>query len=51
MITYNTPDDENYLQFVGKFDYQLNDKQSIFFRLLDTHNKIPQLLSPSRPIC
>ncbi len=24
----------------AKIDYQLNDKQSLFFRLLDTHNKI-----------
>jgi len=53
-ITYDTPDDENYLQFVSKIDYQLNDKQSMFFRLLDTHNKIlnsfavtPNLLTAS----
>ena len=54
VLTYNIPDDENYLQFTGKIDYQLNDRQSIFFRLLDTHNKIlnsfavtPDLLTAS----
>ncbi len=40
VLTYNTPDDENYLQFTGKVDYQLSDRQSVFFRGLDTHNKI-----------
>ena len=39
VLTYNTPDDENYLQFTGKVDYQINDRQSVFVRLLDTHNK------------
>jgi len=45
LITYNTPAYENDLQFTAKFDYQLNDKQSIFFRGLDTHTSIPADLS------
>ncbi len=45
LITYNTPAYDNDLQFTGKFDYQLNDKQSIFFRGLDTHTKIPNAFS------
>jgi len=40
VFTYNTPDDENYLQGTAKLDYQINDKQSVFFRLLETHNKL-----------
>jgi len=49
LITYNTPAYENDLQFTAKFDYQLNDKQSIFFRGLDTHTLIPNdfALSPN----
>jgi hypothetical protein len=35
-ITYNTPSPYNDYQYVGKIDYQLSDKQSIFFRALDT---------------
>jgi len=45
VITYNTPDVENYLQFTGKVDYQLSDKQSVFFRALDTHNNLPNSFS------
>lgn len=45
VITYNTPAYENDYQFVAKFDYQLNDKQSVFFRGLDTHIKIPNSFS------
>jgi hypothetical protein len=40
VLTYNTPDDENYLQGVSKVDYQINDRQAVFFRVLETHNLI-----------
>jgi hypothetical protein len=43
-ITYSIPSQESDYQYVSKVDYQLNDKQSLFFRLLDTHELIP---SPS----
>ena len=36
VVTYNTPTKENDYQYVGKIDYQLSPKQSLFFRLLDT---------------
>jgi hypothetical protein len=45
LITYNTPAYENDLQFTAKVDYQLNDKQSIFFRGLDTHILQPNSFS------
>jgi len=45
LITYNTPAYENDYQFVAKIDYQLNDKQSLFFRGLDTHILIPNSFS------
>ena len=44
-ITYNTPDAENYIQGVSKVDYQLNDKQSVFFRVLETHNLMKNAFS------
>ena len=44
-ITYNTPNYENDLQFTTKVDYQLNDKQSIFFRGLATKTHIPNACS------
>jgi Carboxypeptidase regulatory-like domain len=40
-ITYGTPGPENDYQYVGKIDYQINDRQSVFFRLLDTQIKLP----------
>ena len=38
--TFSSAFEDDY-QYVGKVDYQLNDKQSIFFRLLDTQEKLP----------
>lgn len=46
-ITYGNPAPENDYQYVGKIDYQLNDKQSVFFRLLDSQVKIPNPMSVS----
>ena len=46
-ITYGAPGPENDYQYVGKIDYQLNDKQSLFFRLLDTQIKLPNPMSVS----
>ena len=39
-VTYNTPDKENDFQIVSKLDYQVSDKQSMFFRSLHTPTKI-----------
>ena len=36
-VTYQVPTHENDHQFVGKVDYQLSDKQSVFFRILESH--------------
>src|SRR5581483_10927257 len=44
-VTYNTPADENDYQYTGKVDYQLSDKQSLFFRVLETEEDIPNSLS------
>ena len=44
-VTYNTPADENDYQYTGKIDYQLSDKQSLFFRILETEEDIPNSLS------
>ena len=51
LITYNTPAYENDLQFTAKFDYQLSDKQSIFFRGLDTHYRDSECLLPHAQYC
>ena len=40
-LTYANPSPENDYQYVGKIDYQLTDKQSLFFRLLDSQVKQP----------
>ncbi len=47
-VTYSVPSFEDDYQYVGKVDYQLNDKQSLFFRVLDTYEHIPsvQALTP-----
>lgn len=45
VLTYNTPDDENDLQWVGRGDYQLSDKQTVFVRALDTHYRIANSFS------
>jgi len=45
LITYNVPAYSNVLQFTARFDYQLSDKQSIFFRGLDTHTSAPNAFS------
>jgi Carboxypeptidase regulatory-like domain/TonB dependent receptor len=44
-ITYNIPNDEDQRQYVGKIDYQLSDKQSVFFRILDTQELVPNAFS------
>jgi hypothetical protein len=44
-ITYNTPTYENDNQYVIKVDYQLSDKQSLFFRDLWTKQYQPTLLT------
>ncbi len=44
-ITYNTPSYETDHQYVGKVDYQLTDKQSLFFRLLTTQQYVPNSFS------
>jgi len=44
-ITYNIPNDEDQRQYVGKIDYQLTDKQSVFFRILDTQELVPNAFS------
>ena len=36
-ITYQVPTHENDNQFVGKVDYQITDKNSLFFRILESH--------------
>jgi Carboxypeptidase regulatory-like domain len=45
VVTYNTPADENDYQGTAKVDYQLSDKQSLFFRVLETEEDIPNSLS------
>jgi hypothetical protein len=40
-ITYGTPGPEDDYQYVGKVDYQLSERQSMFVRLLDTQIKLP----------
>ena len=40
-LTYQIPTHENDNQFVGKVDYQMSSKQSIFIRSLDTHIYYP----------
>ena len=44
-LTYQVPTHENDHQFVGKVDYQVSDKQSIFVRSLDTHVFYPPALA------
>ena len=44
-VTYNTPADESDYQYTGKVDYQLSDKQSLFFRVLETEENLPNALS------
>ena len=46
-IIYGAPGPENDYQYVSKVDYQLNEKQSMFFRLLDTQIKLPNPMSVS----
>jgi len=45
LITYNSPSYENDKQFVGRVDYQLSDKQSLFVRSLITRQLIPNSFS------
>ncbi len=42
-VTYNTPTYENDYQYVAKIDYQLSDKQTLFFRDLWTKQYQPSL--------
>ncbi len=44
-ITYQVPTHENDHQFVGKVDYQLSPKQSLFVRTLNTHIAYPPALA------
>jgi len=44
-ITYNAPNYENDRQFVGKMDYQMSDKQSLFFREVATQQYVPNAFS------
>ncbi|PWU07181.1 MAG: hypothetical protein C5B51_10640, partial [Terriglobia bacterium] len=43
-ITYQVPSHENDNQFVGKVDYQISPKQSLFVRTLNTHVYYPPAL-------
>jgi len=36
-VTYQVPNHENDNQFVGKIDYQMSEKNSLFFRILESH--------------
>lgn len=47
-ITYQIPTHENDNQFVGKVDYQLSPKQSLFVRTLETHVYYPPALGGCR---
>jgi len=40
-VTYNTPNNEDDRQYVGKADYQVSPKQSAFVRFLGTQQKVP----------
>jgi hypothetical protein len=44
-VTYQVPTHENDNQFVGKVDYQLSGKHSIFFRTLESHVYYPPALA------
>ena len=44
-VTYNTPIYENDYQYVAKIDYQLSEKQTIFFRDLWTKQSQPSLIT------
>jgi len=44
-VTYQVPTHENDIQYVGKIDYQLSPRQSIFVRTLDTHIAYPPALT------
>src|ERR1051326_60912 len=44
-VTYNTPNDEDDRQYVGKMDYQISTKQSAFVRYLATQQKVPRAFS------
>ena len=50
-VTYNTPTYENDYQYVAKIDYQVSDKQTLFFRDLWTKQYQPSLntLDPQPP--
>jgi len=43
-ITYQVPTHENDGQYVGKIDYQLSDKQSVFFRIIESTVSYPSAL-------
>jgi len=44
-ITYNTPSYETDRQYVAKVDYQLSQKQSVFYRALVTRQYVPNAFS------
>lgn len=43
-VTYQVPTHENDGQYVAKLDYQLSDKQSLFFRILESTVSYPPAL-------
>ena len=43
-VTYQVPTHENDGQYVAKVDYQLSDKQSLFFRILESTVSYPSAL-------
>jgi hypothetical protein len=44
-VTYQVPTHENDHQVVGKVDYQLSPRQSLFFRTLESHVAFPPVLA------
>lgn len=44
-VTYQVPTHENDDQYVGKVDYQMNDKHSLFFRILESKVVYPAPLA------
>ena len=44
-VTFGTPTNQDSFQFTGKFDYQMSDTQTLFFRGLATTQKVPNSFS------
>jgi hypothetical protein len=47
-VLYNNPRYENTYQYVARVDYQISEKHSMFFRMLDTKQRIPSTLTLSQ---